>query len=144
MKFENIQVGDEVFVPQVLEQGHRSYKLFYTPEKVVKVTNTYLVVESGRQFCIDDEKGVEGQELKSNLGLELKLNGDYLDDYGDATKVYDQSKEINQFLEKKRLIGDCNDMLVGLRVNYETQLDLSQIKEIHQIVKTLYKSIHSL
>ena len=133
MKFENIQVEDEVFVPYSVRTGWRESQEFYIPEKVVKVTKTQFVTESNKRFSIKYGRQI-GESFSS-----AKCKGDKM---GLSRKeVYDQTEEMNELKAKINLIHKINLLLEKVSIDYNTELPLNDLKEINQLATELVNKL---
>ena len=103
MKFENVKVGDTVFVEREIRYGWGNMKDFWIPTKVKRVTKTQFVVElDDRRFKKD-----RGYEIGCNsYGKYAKNEGDVYG-FGNKIRVYDQTAEMNEFVKKTSPSQPC-------------------------------------
>ena len=127
MKFENINVGDTVFVKKYVNFGWRQAKGFWIPTKVKRVTKTQFVVEeSDRRFKREFGSEIKGRYLET-ARLENETYG-----YRGESKVYDQTEEMNAFAKKVMLVTNLNSQKDKLgRFHIEMSSDkLDRAKEL--------------
>lgn len=102
MKFENIKVGDTVFLEKVVSYGWRNSKTFTIPFKVERVTATQFIVD-GRKF--------------------KKENGREIGEYNFAKlQDIDQSAEMKAFEEFLQVLWKTQKLLESVKITVETPL----------------------
>jgi ribosomal protein S24E len=125
MKFQDIKVGDEVFVGNSIRYGWNLGEEFFIPEKVVRVTKTQFSTVSGRRF-----KKEYGQQIGSGTyGANAYMEGDKKSHWSDDV-IYDQTKEMEEFKKKISLERDVIQTLADINPSLNSGLSLKELAEI--------------
>lgn len=126
MKFENIKVGDTVFIEERVEYAYRSGKSFTIPVTVTKVTKTQFTVESGQRFKKDGR--MIGGGLRSAYYEGEKMN------WYDDTTVTDQTKEMEYFKQKLAAERRINNQLEKLKCPANSELTYDELISITKLL----------
>ncbi len=130
MKFENIKVGDTVYIEKTIKYSWNRGETFFIPAKVKRITNTQFVTEGGERFK-KDGRGIGGVKYRVayNIG----------DSYGWGNKktVKDQSVEMKLFEEKIRLERFLSQEIESIKVNINSDLTLADLKTVRKTVSRL-------
>lgn len=110
--FEDIKVGDKVYLEEKVVIGFNRFKTFSIPYIVKRVTKTQFVTEKDRRF--DKKYGREIRDRYSRANLDGK----------------DETNEMNQFKFKLKLISRLNNILSSLRMSKESDLEPVEIQQM--------------
>lgn len=123
-KFENIKLGDIVFVKKNITYGWGRSESFTVPEKVIKVTKTQFTTESGERYKKD------GRVFGSGKYGSCYYEGEKTSHFGNNLAV-DQTKEMKQFELKVKLANEVNSLIEKTRITIEAEnSDLIELKSI--------------
>jgi len=136
IKFENIKVGDTVYVEKDVSYGWHKAETFYLPKIVTKVTKTQLTVEGGRRFSKE-----RGKEVGASFSYAKSLGDKKY--YAGGETVKDETNEMNIFKEKLKLEKSIREQIEGLNIEYNSGLKLDQLKSIERQLTVIKSTIES-
>jgi len=121
MKFENIKVGDEIFIVESVRYGWNSSESFFIPKEVVKVTKTQFVIDGNLRF---NKKNGWGHG--NNNAAHLK---DDKDRYT-SNIVCDESEKLLNFKRKLNLESVIQDRISKLKLSYNSKLNIDELSNL--------------
>lgn len=133
MKFENVKVGDTVFTETKVRYGWQSAEIFFTPEKVVRVTKTQFVVDSGNRYK------KEGNMIGDSFTYAYK-EGDRTH-YTKST-VCDQTEKMIAFRDKLDAESRIKNTIEGITLVRNSDLSLDDLKKAEKILSKFIKALN--
>ena len=121
MKFENIKVGDVVYINKPVKYGYRQEEPFFVTVKVIRVTDKQFVIEGDRRF-----KKATGEQIGVHFGHAFNLNDK---NFYDET-VTDQTKERANFVQRLVLEQEVNEMFKNLALAPNSGVSTESLLEI--------------
>lgn len=133
MKFNDVKVGDEVFIRTYVSYGWRKHRSFYIPLKVTKVTKSQLTTEDGRRFRKDN-----GKEIGENNSFAYKEGESFPYEEGIVVDETNKKEEFKKELKAEMLIQSKID---SLKVQRNSGLGLQKLTKINNLIKEIEKII---
>lgn len=130
-KFENIQVGDVVYIKTSLRQGFSVEKSFFLPYTVTRLTPTMFEVRDNKY------RKSNGKQVTSDYGKPHAYSLGELSGF-DQTPVTDQTDEYRLYkihiIRHRNVIDLCNSIIK--RIKYDTILVEieSKLREIDKLL----------
>ena len=118
MKFENIKIGDTVFIQKTVLCGGRDEKPFYVPEKVIKVTSTQFTIEDGGRYKKDN-----GVKIGGAYSGCARLEGEKID-YSSNILVSDETAQMNLFIRKINKERYASKQIEALSIKLNSKLTI--------------------
>lgn len=138
MKFENIKVGDVVYINKPVKYGYRQEEPFFVTVKVIRVTDKQFVIEGDRRFRKQgDEIGVRSCGYAYNLNdlsYEYSLSGE---------TVTDQTKERANFVQRLELEKKVNKMFENLALAPNSGVSTESLLEIKRKLNEIDELINA-
>ena len=135
MKFENIKIGDTVFIQETVSCGWRDGQSFYLPKKVMKVTSTQFTIEDGGRY-----KKVNGLKIGGAYCECAKLDGEKKE-YSSNILVSDETAQMNLFIRKINKERAASKQIEAMSIKLNSKLTIEEldlvllkIKEINAIL----------
>ena len=135
MKFEDVKVGDIVYIEKEVIYGYGQSKTFYIKDEVAKVTKTQFVTKTNRRYKKD------GSEIGKYMSYALK-EGDKFHVIRGMKEVKDESKEVATFIKKINLEKHLNKAAENINIELNSKLTveelniiLDKIDEIQQLIE---------
>lgn len=123
-EFENIQINDIVLTEKQVSFGWGDYKSFYISQKVIKVTKTQFVIESG------DRYNKNGHICQSDSWKNAyKLNETY-QKFGKTLIRTDETKEMEVFIYKLKLESEIIAYLADLKITTNSLIPIAGLNAI--------------
>jgi len=100
--FDDVKIGDTVFVRDIIRIGSHTPRVFWCQGRVIKVTRTQFVINSGVKFRKN------GEAIANNGGWDcaIKCGASY-----DGSVVVDESVERRIFLERAEMYLSAKERL---------------------------------
>ena len=117
MLFNNVKIGDKVFVSREVRYGFREHKQFYIQVDVDRVTKTQFAADS-RRFKKDD-----GWEISGDWGQAAFPEG-FKDE------IYDQTEEMELFISRLKL----QEAACQIAEEIVISVDNPNLPEIHSLL----------
>lgn len=136
MKFENIKVGDKVFIESRVRCGLKTVKAFWILSEVTRTTKT--------QFLVGDRR------FKKDHGKEIgECYFDYARAVGDTDRynkpIVDQSAEYSLFKEKVKTVNFINfEIYLMERTRISIEDSPATIKVYKDKIESVLRSINYL
>lgn len=131
MKFENVKVGDTVFIEESINYRIYRSKKFFIPKKVVRVTKTQFVLVNGDKYKKDG----------LNVGGKVRAYHEGVNNNGYGTSRYftvsDQTKEMQEFKLKLNLEHKISNLLSIMKIKQNSKFEISELEEILKTLKGL-------
>lgn len=139
MKFENIKVGDTVFIPEHVRVDWRNYETFYLAKKVIKVTKTQFTIEGGQRYG-----KMHGAPIGEGSG-EAMMQGDKVFGKTFGGEVKDQTKELKEFKQKIDIEQEIKKELESLKnsIYSNCPIPLSELQEIYKKINEIRATVNS-
>ena len=135
MKFEDVKVGDIVYLEKEIVYGYSRSKLFIVKDEVVRVTKTQFVTKTNRRY----RKG--GAEVGKFMSVAYK-EGDVINRYPRGQIVTDQTQEVAAFIKKINLEKHINKTAESISIKLNSKLTveelnsvLDKLNEIEQLIE---------
>lgn len=129
MKFENVKVGDMVFVEETVKNGFHGGESFYIPRRVTKESPTQFWVGDYRYFKKDGKRiGVYGEYAWQEGGNPIGWRNE---------TVTDQTAEMEAFKQKIAIQMQLRRKLEGLKLDRNSEKSLDEMNEILALVEQL-------
>jgi hypothetical protein len=135
-KFENIQVGDTVFVETPVRISYSSNIWFFIPTTVIKTTKTQFTTKDGRRF-----KKMNGSEIGNastlayNVGDKIKK---YTKDGTQEELITDQTELMNEMIKKIKIRKFVNN-----KITNNVSVDNKNLEKIYNALVEIDKLIKS-
>lgn len=123
MKFENVKVGDIVYVEKSVNFGWRNSKMFFIPEKVIRVSKTQFVTESKTRYKKN------GSEV-GRYATYAYREGDKKNYFGGVIFVSDETKKMELFIHKLKLERDFNTLGQRMKVELDSDLTIEELEDM--------------
>lgn len=135
LKFKDIKAGDTIFEEKFVSTGYNKGRYFFIPTKVVRVTKTQFVTESGNRYHKD------GRGHGYTRGKAL-LEGEKIGFLKDRI-VTDQTKEYNDFLDYKKVSIQVRNRLedVSRLYNIECGLEYDELVALNRSLELIYEKL---
>lgn len=131
MKFENVKVGDEVFIEEKVYVSFGIDYRFFIKTKVEKVTKTRFQVSTGETY---NKRGfIIGDKVMIDAAYKL----------GDKASrvVKDESKEMEAFKHKIAIERSLSRKLGELKIKPASRLSINELEEITELVSNIKKAL---
>jgi len=131
MKFENIKVGDTVFIKESVRFDYMSSRCFFVPVKVKRVTTKQFVTDNDRIF---KKTGNEIGEVFSSA-YELGEKAFY------DKKISDETEERDAFKAKIKLEKEIMDKLCSIKIIKNSDHSKEKLNEVSCLIDKIIDSI---
>lgn len=138
MKFENVKVGDTVFVRRSVSYGFKRSKSFFVPVKVERVTKKQFVLTNGNRYQKENGRLI-------GYGYSYNDNNAYLEGevFGwNNGKVKDETKEMDEFINKLSTINNFNRLLETVKIHPETKMHSEEVVSLLKDLSNISKKIN--
>ena len=131
MKFENIKVGDTVFISEYVNYGWRNAEDFWIPKKVDRITKTQFILDNGKRFKKDGrEIGDSWSEARSEGEKYRRISSIF-------ETVTDQTEEMNKFKIRINTERNIRDQFGKLNLEFNSSLTVEQVEKVQELVNEL-------
>jgi len=136
MKYENIKVGDTVYLEHKVRTGWRNGKIFWLPVTVEKVTPKQFQVKN-KKYRKDTGRIVGDAYYQDGSGYCKDIGDDEPYYPNGKDKVSDQTIEYRAHIGKLKAIKSINEMTEDICKN--TDEDYSNLMEIHASIRKAHE-----
>lgn len=129
MKFNDLKVGDTVYILKAVKTSYNTGKSFFIPQTVIKVMNTQFKLSDGAN-CMRTTGKVVGSVF-DRCYFENSDNS-----YGRRI-IEDQTEEYNNFKEQVEIEKRLRSRLESLSIKLGSNLGLSGVRQVEKLIKQL-------
>lgn len=137
MKFENIKIGDIIYIEEPVEYGWGNIRYFWIPVPVSKVTKTQFVA-GGYRFQKESGKMIGGNRYSAyakNLGDKCYMFP--------SDVVTDQTTEMKEFKYKMKIIQKIKSDISELKIPYGDNFSIDELSQIQTNIDAIIQIISS-